>query len=139
MTGDSGDSVVRQTVLALMRSEAQGYPVRWCDERTSRGDFDGREYTLEFFNVPAEQWRALRRDLRAVKKVVEAVLDHPLVLRFHTPEATVEHYRPAVEEASRVENAVIQGPLVLRAYGRLNGPFNAAIEPGISVSLRRAA
>ena len=60
------------------------------------GDFDGREHALEFFNVPAEEQSALRRRLRSVKARAEEIIGSPVVLIFHTPEATRKHHQAVV-------------------------------------------
>jgi hypothetical protein len=92
---------VRAAVLAFVQSRSEDYPVRWVDELTSKGDFDGREYALEFFSVPASEQSALRRRLRPVRKEAEDMLGRPIVLVFHTPEATAKHYEGVVRQNLR--------------------------------------
>ena len=31
------------------------YPLRWVDEETSSGDFDGREVAIDVFNIPVAE------------------------------------------------------------------------------------
>ncbi|OGA00978.1 MAG: hypothetical protein A3I00_08050 [Betaproteobacteria bacterium RIFCSPLOWO2_02_FULL_64_12] len=86
---------LRVLVLALVRSAA-GYPGRWTDELTCHGDFEGRAQSIELFSVPVSEQRGLRCRLRDVRKLAEALLGGPLVLIFHTPEATAKHYEHVV-------------------------------------------
>ena len=131
-------SAPRDLALALLKTTAPLYPMRWVDELTSRGDFEGREFAVDIFNVPTEQQEQIRRDLRSTRKAAQETLGKPIVLVFHTPEATAKHYRPLVETLARIENAVLDSPLVLRTHERLSQPFFAYLGP-ISISLKAAA
>ena len=112
--------------------------MRWVDELTSRGDFEGREFAVDIFNVPTEQQEQIRRDLRSTRKAAQETLGKPIVLVFHTPEATAKHYRHVVETLSRIENLVLDSPLVLRTRDRLSQPFFTYLGP-LSISLKPAA
>ncbi|HYO52502.1 hypothetical protein [Archangium sp.] len=69
-----------------------GRPVRWADGRTTLGDFDGREWTLELFDIPLNERRLLQDPLWALRKQVWEQMGRALVFIFHTPEATERHY-----------------------------------------------
>lgn len=93
----------RRSVLALFASHAAHCLPRWADHTTSAGDFEGRDVTLEFFNVPVHDQRPFRRRLRDVVRQAEGIVGGPLLLIFHTPEATAKHYASVI--AGRIENA----------------------------------
>ena len=82
----------RGQILLLFRATLPNYPVRWADDRTTLGDFEGREFALEIFNVPVEQQRSLYQHSRDLRKSSREILGSPILLIFHTPEATREHY-----------------------------------------------
>lgn len=108
----------RRTVLSLVAPHASKYALRWADQWTAAGDFEGRDFTLEVFNVPVRDQRPLRRRLRDVIRHAEVVLGAPLMLIFHTPEATTRHYAFVI--AGRIENAQLVAPLQLKASGELS-------------------
>lgn len=90
----------REAIRQLVSKRAGGRPVRWTDERTSRGDFDGRAWALELFDVPVEEKPALYERLWEIKERVRAHLGQSLTLIFHTP-AETERLYPWVREATR--------------------------------------
>ena len=132
-----GNGAAKEAILALFRAE--GYLVRWTDEHTSRGDFDGRDCTIEIFNVPTAEQRDVRRRLRSIRSVAEQLSGRPVMLIFHTPEATVKHYRHIVEGLSKIENALLASPIFLKVHGSLSELFLARIELPIHTTLARAA
>ncbi len=134
----SESSARREIAIALMRASSP-YPARWTDDRTCRGDFDGREYSVELFGVPSPNRKEVRRQLRQVRRVAEELLGRPIILIFHTPEATAKHYRAIVEALSRIENIDVDAPLTLRARGSLSGSFVTEIEPSLKLSWKSAA
>lgn len=67
-------------------------PVRWSSSLPGLPGFDGREMTLEIFDVRADEQRPTRRALRSEKAVIEARLGEPIRLIFHTPEETTRLY-----------------------------------------------
>jgi hypothetical protein len=71
---------------------AGGRPVRWADARTTLGDFDGREWTLELFDIPWSERRRLQDELWALREEVWEGMGRALVLIMHTPESTERHY-----------------------------------------------
>ena len=88
--GTSTRNERRQQALGLvMQALAGKYPVRWT---TCRGDFSGRETTMDVFNVPVGEQRSLLRQLRDVRPKLEDLIGSRCQFIFHTPEATKEHY-----------------------------------------------
>ena len=55
----------RDEALQLMKKQFPEYEFRWTD---SRGDFSGREFTIDVFGVPVTQQRAFLRDSRAARE-----------------------------------------------------------------------
>lgn len=127
------NGAAREAILALFRAE--GYLVRWTDEHTSRGDFDGRECAIEIFNVPSAEQRDVRRRLRSMRSAAEQLAGRPVMLIFHTPEATVKHYRHIVEGLSKIENVLLASPIFLKVCGNLSELFSARIELPINATL----
>jgi hypothetical protein len=130
-------AVLRSLVLGLFRAQAPLYSPRWVDELTSLGDFEGRDYAIEFFNAPADGQLPLRRALRNTIERAEKLLGRPIVLLFHTPEATARHYHHVVK--SRIDRAVFTSELHVLAHGDLSRPFATELQPVVAVALRRAA
>lgn len=135
-SGNRADTV-RGAVLDLFRAHAGSHLPRWADHVTSRGDFEGRDFTIELFNVPVHDQRALRRRLRDVIRQAETLLDRPLLLVFHTPEATATHY--ASVAGGRIENASFDATVELSTRGDLSVPFATKVQPTIRIALRRVA
>ncbi len=82
----------RDAILGLVRRHARKRPVRWTDSRTSTGDFDGREWTIEIFDVAKGDRRPLRESLWDLFGEVEKQTGMALSLVTHTPEDTTAHY-----------------------------------------------
>lgn len=83
----------RAEILDSLREvTAYCYPLRWADEATSRGDFDGRRFAIEVFEIdPSEQIPFLKKILD-VRERAERDLGHRCLFIFHTRAATKEHY-----------------------------------------------
>ena len=63
-------------------SERLGHrPVRWGE---GIGDYDGRERTLEVFDVDAREQRAVLRSLRPWREQLDGAAGGALVIVFHT-------------------------------------------------------
>ena len=90
----------KETVLELFREALPDNPVVWTSSRTTLGDFDGREVTLEIFDVPWEEKRALLGRLRPHRERARQMLGRAVQLVFHAPEATAEHHGWVREEHS---------------------------------------
>ncbi|HTE53656.1 MAG TPA: hypothetical protein VK698_22530 [Kofleriaceae bacterium] len=69
-----------------------GKPVRWASAGPSIGDYDGRETTLDVFDVEARDQRRLLRQLRDLRREIEQAIGSPVVLVFHTPAQTSAFY-----------------------------------------------
>lgn len=82
----------REAIRRQVAEIAGGRPVRWTDSRTSLGDFSGRDWTLEIFDLSYGDYRALRPRLSELKKDVRARLGHSITVLFHTPAETQRLY-----------------------------------------------
>ena len=83
----------RNEVLQLIgKATNYVYPLRWVDEKTTVGDFDGREVAIDVFLVPtAEQINFLSK-IRSIRGVLREITGHRCIFIFHSPEATAVHY-----------------------------------------------
>jgi hypothetical protein len=82
----------RDAILKDFREAVRGRPVYWADERTLPGDVEGREDTLEIFDVEGAEQRRLLTELRPVRHRAEQLLGRAVRVMFHTPEATTRYY-----------------------------------------------
>jgi hypothetical protein len=103
----------RDFIQGYVSRSAGGRPVRWVDARTSLGDFDGREWTLELFDIPRNERRQLQDQLWALRKQVWERMGHSLVFIFHTPEATEQHYAWVRQKEFRLLDTVQPGSVRL--------------------------
>lgn len=78
------------------------FPCRWVDDRTSKGDFDGREVGVDVFNAPANMSRTLLRRLDDARNIAQGLVGSRCIFIFHTPEATAEHYKDLVAEITKL-------------------------------------
>lgn len=89
----------RRIVLeGFRRALGRKYPARWVDDRTSKGDFSGRDMAVDVFNVPVEMQRKLLRRLEKVRDRAKGHVGSRCMFIFHTPKATKEHYSDLVRE-----------------------------------------
>lgn len=80
---------IRERVRLLIGGE---YNVRWSDGRTTRGDFEGADWTLDVFDVPSTLSFDLGRRIGAYRRELRRTHGIGLVIVTHTPEATDRHF-----------------------------------------------
>lgn len=68
------------------------YPLRWADGTTSLGDYDGRDLTIEVFDIPTRRQREFYRAIRQLRDTMLRVHGRAVTFIFHTPEATRQFY-----------------------------------------------
>jgi hypothetical protein len=130
----------RAEVLRIFSEAAEPATVRWTDARTSEGDFDGRERSIEVFNVPASQQRNLHRQLKDVRRRAAEILGGPVVVLFHSPEATRRHYQGVLRPAGQITGSTFISAFALRVKsGDLAGTFQTQIDSPPTIVLHRAA
>ena len=100
--------------------EFTGRPARWATEGTLWGDYDGRENTLEVFNVDAKEQRALYRQMRPMREALEQEVGAPLIVLFHTRKESLRLYADFVF-AALLESAPLEE--------RENLPVDTSVRP----------
>ncbi|WNG46724.1 hypothetical protein F0U60_23350 [Archangium minus] len=89
----------REAIRRKVREAVGGRPVRWTDHRTTKGDFPGRDWALEIFDVPFSEQRELHgRLFLGIMRQVWEEKRLALTLIFHTPENTDRYYAWVREE-----------------------------------------
>ncbi|MBI5193065.1 MAG: hypothetical protein HZA08_06440 [Nitrospirae bacterium] len=68
------------------------YSLRWVDEATSLGDFDGREVAIDVFNITASEQIVFLTRIRQIRNKMREMIGHRGVFIFHSPESTRMHY-----------------------------------------------
>lgn len=82
----------RTEILERVRLLAGGRPVRWVDEKTCAGDFDGRDWTVEIFDVARADRLLLREQLWELFDAVRMRTGNAMSLITHTPDNTTSFY-----------------------------------------------
>lgn len=89
----------REEIRRKVRDAVGGRPVRWTDHRTTKGDFPGRDWALEIFDVPFAEQRDLHgRLFMGISRQVWEEKRVALTILFHTPENTDRYYAWVREE-----------------------------------------
>lgn len=88
----------REEIRRKVMEAVGGRPVRWTDHRTTKGDFPGRDWALEIFDVPFSEQRELHRRLFWEIKMPLYEKGLALTILFHTPENTDRYYAWVREE-----------------------------------------
>lgn len=122
-------------LLEFCRAIGFLYPMRWADDETTLGDFDGRGQTIDVFNLQADRQRQFFRDTRAGRRALEASIGAALTLVFHTPDATSQHYGHLFPKLSGAE---FSGELVVNLSPGGAGE-TSVVRHGIHVLLEEAA
>lgn len=92
-----GEANRRLALVAIREALGPDFPARWVYERTSKGDFAGREAAVDVFNVPVKMQRELLRRTREAREIAKGLVGSSCLLIFHTPEATAAHYADVVD------------------------------------------
>jgi|SRR3972149_10587767 len=115
------------------------YPLRWVDEETSLGDFDGREVAIDVFNITVSEQIVFLTRIRQVRNKIREMIGHRGVFIFHSSESTRMHYAnlfPITHGVLLEAGSSIRIPLP--------GPGGTGIRPVLSgdticLKLRKAA
>jgi len=84
---------IRNEILSLLeKSINYSYPIRWTDEKTTLGDFDGREFSIDVFNIPVSAQLDFLSQIREIRKKISEMIGSRCFFIFHTPAATKKHY-----------------------------------------------
>ncbi len=105
----------RTEVIALIEKAVNyRYPLRWVDEKTSAGDFDGRCFAIDVFNIPASEQMDFLTKVAPVRKKIRELIGHRGIFIFHSPEATKRHYShlfPVTEGITFKKDTPIKFPI----------------------------
>lgn len=106
---------LQKEVIALIEVATNyAYPIRWVDEKTTLGDFDGREYAIDVFRIPVSKQIGFLRMIRPIRNKILEKTGHRGMFIFHTPEATKKHYShlfPIIQGLRLEDNGTIKLPL----------------------------
>lgn len=84
---------IRIEIIRLIENATNyDYPLRWVDEETSLGDFDGREVAIDVFNITVSKQIVFLTRIRQVRDKIHEMIGHRGVFIFHSPESTRVHY-----------------------------------------------
>ncbi|MCB9587927.1 MAG: hypothetical protein H6718_21155 [Polyangiaceae bacterium] len=94
-----------------------GRPVRWAPADQLWGDYDGRNNTIEIFNVDGPEQRELYHRLRSLREDLESKLG-ALIVIFHTRKESQRLYSDFItrqwvaeaEAAKRITPQLASGP-----------------------------
>ena len=81
-----------EIIRLLENATNYAYPLRWVDEKTSLGDFDGREVAIDVFNIPVAEQINFLVQIRQVRNKIREMIGHRCIFIFHSPESTRMHY-----------------------------------------------
>lgn len=83
----------RTEVLRLIEKTTNYlYPLRWVDEKTTTGDFDGRETAIDVFFIPTANQLDFLAQIRPIRGLIREMSGHRCIFIFHSPEATTAYY-----------------------------------------------
>ena len=85
-----------EALWLLLQAIQFEYPLRWVDERTNQGDFDGREVSIDVFNIAPRRQREFLQAIRDVRPRLQELVGSRCIFLFHSPEATLAHYSHVV-------------------------------------------
>lgn len=97
----------RSELLEKFRS-ATGRPVRWASE--AQGDFEGREWTIEIFDVQEVDQETMFVSLGALRRSAREYLGGTIRVLFHTPQATTRYYASVRPPGYRVPLTIVPSP-----------------------------
>jgi hypothetical protein len=95
----------REAIRKRVAEIAGGRPVRWTDSRTTMGDFSGRDWALEVFDLSFEDYNALFPRFSELRREVRARLGEALTILFHSPEDTQKYYAWIHSEQQSAEDS----------------------------------
>lgn len=81
---------IRTEALALLTGRFPEYEFHWTD---SRGDFDGREFTIDVFGVPVTAQREFLKAARETREVLFNMIGSRCLFIFRSREMLSDHQR----------------------------------------------
>lgn len=105
VTSSSTRDNIKKEVLRLIEEAINySYPVRWADERTTLGSFDGRGSTIDVFCISVLEQSNFLVKMGAIRKQIKGMTGHRCIFIFHTLEDTATHYSHLISVAGGVHN-----------------------------------
>ena len=96
----------RSEVLRCFEKILEGHLVRWVADGIALGDFEGRDETIEVFDVPQSQQRRVFHEIRGARQEARRILGRTVRVIFHTPESTTSYYGHLRRESDSVSRAM---------------------------------
>ncbi len=106
---------IRTKVLYLIEKATNYlYLLHWVDEKTTAGDFEGREAAIDVFFIPSSEQIDFLVRIRPIRGLIREMTGHRCMFIFHSPEATITHYShlfPVTRGVPLVKGGGIKLPL----------------------------
>ncbi|MEK6531321.1 MAG: hypothetical protein AABZ23_02365 [Deltaproteobacteria bacterium] len=85
--------ILRKEIISLLEKFIDfRYPLRWADEKTTLGDFDGKEFTIDVFRIPANEQLDFLKTVRPIRDKIRDKIGDDCMFIFHSPKATEKYY-----------------------------------------------
>lgn len=83
----------RKAIIQLLEKTINyEYPIRWVDEKTTLGDFDGREFAIDIFRISVSEQLNFLKKIRTIREKIFELAENRCIFIFHTLEATKKYY-----------------------------------------------
>ncbi|MBI4950296.1 MAG: hypothetical protein HY955_09155 [Deltaproteobacteria bacterium] len=121
---------IKKEIVNLIEQQSNSiYPVRWVDERTTRGDFDGCEFAIDVFNIPYSEEDEFLTLIDPIRDRIRELIGNRGLFIFHSPEATNKYYSHLfpITKGIIVENGSIKFPAISETEGNseiIGAPIN---------------
>lgn len=87
------NSEIKQKIISIIEEAINyEYPLRWVDEKTTSGDFDGRAQAIDVFQIPFSEQLLFLEKVETTKKSLDGLIKNRCLFIFHSPEMTKKHY-----------------------------------------------
>ncbi|HEY4706781.1 MAG TPA: hypothetical protein VII64_04915 [Thermodesulfobacteriota bacterium] len=84
--------IQNKIIYLIEESTNYRYPLRWADEKTTLGDFDGREFSIDVFRIPISEQLTFLKSIRIIREEIRKIIGSRCLFIFHSPEATEQYY-----------------------------------------------
>ncbi|MBI5455333.1 MAG: hypothetical protein HY956_11940 [Deltaproteobacteria bacterium] len=111
---------IKEEIINLIEQQIGfKYPVRWVDERTTRVDFDGREFAIDVFYIPFSEEDEFLTLIEPIRNRIRELIGSRGLFIFHSPEATDKYYSNLfpITKGIIVENGFIKFPAISETEG----------------------
>ncbi|HAO94065.1 MAG: hypothetical protein A2X93_08965 [Deltaproteobacteria bacterium GWC2_56_8] len=111
---------IKKEIINLIEQQTGfKYPIRWVDEKTTRGDFDGRESSIDVFYIPFSEEDEFLTLIEPIRNRIRELIGNRGLFIFHSPEATDKYYSHLfpITKGIIVENGFIKFPEISETEG----------------------